>query len=269
MKKRWTTIFIFLSIFYTSQAFATCNRTSLVNGRDGVTAPISFGVVNLASVYLEPVGTLLASTVVPPTNYTYGGATADSILWTCDVTDLPSLQFLIATNGDDRVGGYWDLGKDDGIPDVFATYFQYVGLKQSMAGVTLTRFWQAIPITSYDEVNGKINIRLKDIPLLYAELYRISQLAPQSGSGSHYCGSGVSGQISSGSYNRCTQPNSYIVLQGPGLNYDPVGSDSNTNYHFWANYGIGYGMREGNTLSSVSTCVARSATPWFLLMRLE
>lgn len=259
MKKLWATIFIFLSIFYTSQAFATC-RKGVTNTRDGNIAQINFGTVNLASVYLEPVGTLLASTVVPPTNYTYAGANADSVLWVCDIVDLPNIQFLVATNGDDRVGGYWDLGIANGIPNVYATYFQYVGLRQSMAGVTITRFWQAIPVTSYAVVKGKIHIRLKDIPPLYAELYRMSQLAPQSGSGSHYCGSGASGQVSSGLYS-CTQPNAYIQLQGPGIRGDQPGEDSNNHHQFWgADNGFGYGMR-GNTLHSIATCVARSATP--------
>jgi type 1 fimbria pilin len=260
MKKLWVTVLFILSIFYSSQVFATCARTGVSQTEDGRSALINFGTVNLASAYLEPVGTLLASTVVPPTNYTYGGANADSVLWVCDTADLPNIQFLVATNGDDRVGGYWDLGAADGMPNVYATYFQYVGLRQSMAGVTITRFWQAIPVTSYAVVKGKINIRLKDIPPLYAELYRLSQLAPQRGSGSYYCGSGASGQISSGSYS-CTQPNAYIQLHGPGIRGDQPGEDSNDHHQFWGvDNGFGYGMR-GNTLRSIATCVARSATP--------
>lgn len=254
--------FILLSLLSTSQIFAKCSvNTKVANARDHNAALIHFGVVNLASVYLEPVGTLLASTVVPPTNYIYNGANAESILWTCDVADLPNIQFLVATNGDDRVGGFWDLGAADGIPEVYATYFEYVGLKQSIAGVTVTRYWQAIPVMSYEQVNGKINIRLKDIPPLHAELYRVSQLAPESGSGSHWCGSSASGQKSSGVYS-CEQPNAYIQLQGPGLTGDKPGEDANNHYRFYgANNGYGYAMR-GNTLESVATCVARSATPF-------
>ena len=30
---------------------------------------------------------------------------------------------VFATNGDDRVGGYYDLGAQDGNPNYYATYF--------------------------------------------------------------------------------------------------------------------------------------------------
>lgn len=66
----------------------------------------------------SPVGTVLGKAIVPPTNYTYGSATAASVLWECDASDLPNIYFLVATNGDDRVGGYWDLGAQDGMPNV-------------------------------------------------------------------------------------------------------------------------------------------------------
>lgn len=255
MKKLWALLIIFLSLFST-QTFATCARQSTTNTSDGATAIINFGTVNLASAYLQPVGTLLSSIVVPPTNFTYNNVTASSVLWICDVTDLPNMQFLVATNGDDRVGGFYDLGATDGIPDTYATYFQYVGLRQKMGGITVTRYWQAIPITTYEIVGSKVHIRLQDIPPLYAELYRVSQLAPNAAA-SNFCGT----QVSSGSYT-CMQPNAYIQLQGPGLTGDKPGQDSAYNFLFWGAYnGFGYSMRSANTLSQVSTCVARSATP--------
>ena len=255
-------ILILLGFFLSIFAHANCTKVGNFLATDGTTAPIVFGKVNLTSLYLQPVGSLMGSAVVPPTSYTYGGANASTVFWECDLTDLPNIQFLVATNGDDRVGGYWDLGGlYDGLPNVYATYYKYVGLKQTMDGVVLTRYWKSLPVKNYQTVGSKIRIRLQDIPSLYAELYRVSRLAPQSGSGSAYCGTGIDNQITVGSYT-CIQPNAYIQLKGPGLTSDNVGEDSNTNYRFWGvNNGIGYGMRTGNSLANQPTCVARNATP--------
>ncbi len=60
----------------------------------------------MTDTYFAPAGSLLATTVAPPTNYTSGGATGSSVLWECDATDLPNIYFLVATNGDDRVGAF-------------------------------------------------------------------------------------------------------------------------------------------------------------------
>lgn len=243
-------------------SYAQCSKSTVSHVEDERTAIINFGKINLTAQYLQPPGTLLASTVVPSTAFTFGGANAQSILWSCDVADLPSIYFLVATNGDDRVGGYWETGAYDGLTAVYATWWQYVGLKQSMSGVEISRFWQKIPISSYFENKGKIHIRLMDIPPLEASLYKISQLPPVSGSGSNYC----SPMAATGIYT-CLQPNSYIQLAGDpkvsfSFNHDMPGQDSNVSYTFWgADNGFGYGMRSSGTLVKSETCVVRNTTP--------
>lgn len=254
---------------------AKCTKTSVAQAADNKTALIQFGKINLTDTYFTPVGSLLATTVVPPTNYTSGGATGESVLWECDLTDLPNIYFLAATNGDDRIGGYYDIGEPDGLNDVYPTWFAYVGIKQTMAGVTLTRYWQKVPITSYATVGDKIQIRLQDIPPLQAELYRISTL-PGTGAVSSYCGnnntdgSGIAYAKPSGVLYSCTQPNSYIELSGESgiipFAHDEPGEDSSTHFDFWgSNNGFGYGMRTANKLYTNATCVARSATPAVML----
>ncbi|WP_202741114.1 fimbrial protein [Acinetobacter sp. 'aerobic (ED)'] len=241
-------------------ANATCTKSGVLNSYDYNTAVMRFGTINLTSTYFQPVGSLIARLAVPPTNFSATGAKPSTVLWQCDITDLPRIKFLVATNGDDRVGGFWDIGAKDGIPNVFATYYKYIGLKQTMDDLVINRYWQAIPVKNYITIGNKIQIRLQDLPTLYAELYRVSSLPPSSGSGSNYCG----GQITTGTYS-CTQPNSYIQLSGPGLESDIEGSDSNWNYRFWgAHNGFGYGMRLGNQLYNDVTCVARNATPLVL-----
>lgn len=254
-----------------SPLWATCTSSGISQTEDYLTALIPFGKINLFDTYFSPVGTLLSSVVVPPTNYTYGGATSSSVLWTCDESDLSAIYFLVATNGDDRVGGYYDIGATDGLSDVYATYFAYVGLKQTMSGVVLTRNWKKVPVTTYATSGTKIQIRLQDIPALQAELYRVSSL-PGTSPASYYCGNnntdgfGIVYGTTSGVTYSCTQPNSYIQLVGPGLAHDEIGEDSATHYDFWGvDNGFGYGMRAVNRLYNTPTCVARSATPLVLL----
>ncbi len=257
--------------------WSRCTKTSATQTEDDRTAIIPFGKVNLTDTYFMPVGSLLASVVVPPTNYTYGGTTASTVLWECDEADLPGIYFLVATNGDDRVGGYYDLGGVDGLTDVYATWFAYVGLRQTMSGVTLTRYWQKVPLTSWNTTsNGKIQIRLQDIPPLHAELYRISTL-PGMSAKSSYCGnnntdgSGIAYGKSVGTIYSCIQPNSYIQLSGDSsvsfaFARDTVGQDSAIYFNSWgADNGFGYGMRSGNAIYNVTTCVARSADPVVML----
>lgn len=262
-------------------AGATCTNTRVTQTEDYNVAPIPFGKINLTDTYLQPVGTQLASVVVPPTNYTTGGANGDSVLWECDAADLPYIYFLVATNGDDRVGGFYDIGGIDGLSDVYATWFAYVGIRQSMSGVTLTRHWQKVPITSYaTSSTGKIQIRLQDIPPLVAELYRISSL-PGTSAASAYCGNnntdgvGIGYASATGRNYYCqntvqTQPNAYIQLSGDSnvtfrFGRDLAGEDSAYHFDFWgADNGFGYGMRLANTLYALPTCVARNATPQVL-----
>lgn len=56
--------------------------------------------------------------VTPPANYTYNGATG---ALGCDASDLPNIHFLVAINGDDRTGGYYNIGDVDGLTNVYAT----------------------------------------------------------------------------------------------------------------------------------------------------
>ena len=258
--------FILMLGLLSLQAWGRCTRTGLSNASDSVTALIPFGKVNLYDTYFYPVGSLLGSAIVPPTNYTYGGVNALSVLWTCDTTDLPNISFLVATNGDDRVGGFYNIGTADGLSDVYATYFAYVGIKQSMNGVVLTRYWKRIPLKTYGVSGNKIQIRLMDIPVLRAELYRVSTL-PGTAARSAFCGNnnsagaGIVYGTATGAPYSCIQPNSYVQLSGPGLPHDEEGEDSAIHYDFFASNGIGYGMRNVNRLYNTPTCVARSATP--------
>ena len=263
------TVLLVLGATLGTNAEATCRR--VYNGSqvyDGNSAQLTFGRVNLTSTYLQSVGTQLGSVVISPA--TAPGLNSETVLWECDVSDAENIYEVFATNGDDRVGGYWEIGNgsgasvNDGLPGHYATWFPYVGIKLTHlnSGKVFTRYWQDAKITQYDTVGSKIQIKAKHLSMIQGDLARVSSLPPASGSGSNYCG-GQAASSGSGTYSyTCTQPNGYVQFRGGGIASDPIGSDSNTNYNFWgAANGIAFGMRSASSISYTATCVARNVTP--------
>ena len=146
-------------------AYATCTRVNTTDaGCDSCGVGIGLGNVNITSTYLQPVGTPLATSVFRITSASRFSS-EDLVLYECDLADAGSIYEVFATNGDDRVGGYYDLGSTDGYQNYFATYFPYVGIKLTHvnSGNEFTRFWQQYPITSYATSGNKIQIRVKDL----------------------------------------------------------------------------------------------------------
>lgn len=277
MKNNYLITLFILLILSSAPVRANCTKTSVPRTGDSHTALIPFGKINLTDTYLQPVGTQLATVIVPSTNYTDDGASGASVLWQCDAADVKSVYFLVATNGDDRIGGFYDIGAANGLHDVYATWFGYVGIRQSMSGVSFSRYWKKVPLTTYATTSeGKIQIRLQDIPPLVAELYRVSTL-PGMASPSHFCGDnnndgkGIGLASPAGRLYSCNQPNSYIQLSGDSnvkfsFAHDNAGEDSSTLYRFFgANNGYGYSMRTANSLFQADTCVARNTTPLVIL----
>jgi len=228
-------------------------------------AKIPFGRVNLASAYLQPSGTLLASVSVPPTSYTHGGASAETWLWRCDKEDEDKLHFLVAVNADARFGGWHVMGGDN-VPDgVHATWFDYVGLRLSIGDHHLHRYWRKIELQGYETVPGnagkeKIEIRLKHLPTLQAELYRLGSPVPSDG---HRwdCSASRPPPSQVGNSYECNEPGGYIQLVGPGLRHDKDGEDARTRYDFWgAHNGFGYTLHKSLILSNTPACVTRSAS---------
>ncbi|WP_024655939.1 fimbrial protein [Pseudomonas syringae USA007] len=250
-------------------AQANCARTAGgYNGwavADGNSVQIKAGRINLTSSYLQPAGTPLATTITSA-NDPLGWET---VLFECDLKDKDDLYELFSTNGDDRLGGYWETGNgsgtaiNDGLPGVYATFFPYVGLKITHmdSGKVFTRYWQESKITRYDVVGNKLQVKTKHLSALKSELIKVSDNPPLSGSSSNWCGYQAPTNVASADYT-CVQPNAYVTFKAPGFIYDKVGSDHNTNYYFWgvAN-GIAYGLRGSATLTFTPTCVARNVTP--------
>ncbi|WP_236722684.1 fimbrial protein [Pantoea latae] len=273
MKRLTILCALLLAFLTTSVANANCTRRSYIDaGCDSCGVGIGLGNVNLTSAYLQPVGSPLGSTVFRITSaarYT----SEDLVLYECDAADAGSIYEVFATNGDDRVGGFYDLGATDGNDNYFATYFPYVGIKLTHlnSGTVFTRYWQAYPITSYATSGDKIQIRVKDFSPIRADLIRLSTLP--AGGVSNYCGYrssdltyGMASTSSTASYS-CIQPNGYVTFKGPGISSDPIGSDSAYNYATWGTgrwIAMGMGTAPVSTLSYNVTCVARNVTPLVL-----
>ncbi|WP_049621703.1 fimbrial protein [Frateuria defendens] len=238
---------------------ARANCWVVTNGviPNGSSAQLKFGNVNLASAYLQPVHTLLATATASASGFT--GWSDETVIWRCLKSDADALYLLVATNGDDRVGGYW-YDQDDN-RYIFATQFRYVGIRQTMAGVEVTRWYNKVPLNGYDVVGDLIEIKAKHIPPLVGELYRISWLPPESGAPGCWCGCTNGSLIAQGNYG-CLEPTAYVQLVGPGITHDNVGDDSARQFVFWgAGNGVAYGMRNATYLVHNNTCVVRNVTP--------
>ncbi|UAN54677.1 fimbrial protein (plasmid) [Serratia sp. JSRIV002] len=258
-----TTVLALLAmlLFGSSAAKALCIRVNpgLNAGYDLTGVGTSLGRINLTNSYLQPVGSPLGSSVFRfSDSATY--PSPDTVLYECDLTDAGKINEVFATNGDDRLGGYYDLGSKDGNPGYYATAFPYVGIRLTHldSGKIFTRYWQSAPITRYATVGSKIQVRVKDFSATKADLIKLSSLPGNFGS---WCSMTPVNVVSS---YICAQPNGYVTFQGPGIDSDPIGSDSATSFAAWwtGRYqAIGMGTAPASSISYTPTCVARNVTP--------
>ena len=254
----------------TAESWANCvgngSGRQYLSVADASMAKMHLGVVNLGgSSYMQPVGSVLATAVIPSTAYTYNGVTASSVLWVCDLADLHALYFLVATNGDERRSGQWEGGADFNMDDVYYTYFNWVGIRAQMGGTVIGRHYRRVPLGTYDVVGNKVHIRLGDIPPLHVQLHRLKNQHPPS-AGGDACGASGAPAAPPGRNYGCAQPSVYIQLKGPGIGSDEEGADSASSYAFWwATNGFGYGLWNSATFVDQPTCRVNMATSvvWF------
>jgi len=259
------------ALVLSAASWAKCDiKGPTTTTNDQSAAKIRFGRVNMTHPMLQPPGTLLDRTVVPAHHFNAGGP--DTVLWECDMVDVQNnaVHFMVATNGRDKVGGFWDIGGQDGLFAVYATWWRNVGIRMTMAGVTVARRWAAVPLTSYQQSGNKARIRVRDIPDMVVELFRISRLPPGAGR-TDLCAVGANnggmGQASgSGTAYNCAAPSAYIQLAGPGMGdtrRDYVNQDSADNRDFFSvGNGFGYTLwGSGTMLSNNNSCVLRNNTP--------
>ncbi|WLI76566.1 fimbrial protein [Kosakonia sp. H02] len=228
---------------------------------------LGLGTVNVSSLAIHPVGTPLGASVVTfANNPRYKGP--DSVLWVCDIADKNNIFEIIATNGDDRNGGFFDLGAADGYPNYYGTLFSHVGIRliHVNSGTPFTRYFQRIPMKNYlvSPDGTQIYIRVKDFSPIRADLIRLSSESPYGVAPTDWCAKRY--QITTGTYT-CVQPNAYVSFCSPGSTqaYCDAG-DSAYDWNGWLmdNWmavNMGNATVPGATLVATPTCVAKSVTP--------
>ncbi len=248
---------------------ASCTRNVAVAGYDGQGMNTGLGNINVTDNYIQPPGSIIATSVV---NYApgYSYPSPDTVIYTCDQTDVGSIYEMFATNGDDLYGGFYTIGTEDGLSGFYQNKIHYTGIKLTHlnSGQTFLRTWQQYPITSYLVDGTKIKIRAKDFSAIKVEIAKVSSAGYTSGAASNYCGTGWQ---AAGSY-ACTQPNGYVIFKGPGTGSTPaIGSDSASNYQGWPTHwtSIGLGTPPKTNVTMNTTCVARNVTPTILFQTMS
>lgn len=247
---------------FSLNASANCQWKGRNIGGDNYGASLRFGNINMTNNYIQPAGTLLATSVislVPAQNW----SDPEAVIYECDLADVGSIFEVFTTNGDSNVGGWTNLGDN-----YFQTYFPYTGLKliHVDSGQEFTRIWKQVALKKYDTVGSKIQIKGKHFSQIRAELIKTANMDSSAGPASWGC-TGPAAVTYTGSYS-CNQPNGYVVFKGPGMDVPEAGLDSAYNYQTWGSgrY-MAFGMNTSPvaTLTRKNTCAVRNVTPYVLL----
>ncbi|MBS0054584.1 fimbrial protein [Yersinia sp. Marseille-Q3913] len=243
----------------TLPSYAQCIWKGANIGGDNYGASLQLGNINMTSNYIQPVDSILASSIISlvPARF---WADPEAVIYECDIADKESIFEVFATNGDSNVGGYTNMGDN-----YFQTFFPYTALKliHVDSGIEFSRIWQQVPLKKFDVVGNKIQIKGKHFSQIRAELKKVGSVDRNPGPSTWGC-PGPAADNYSGSYT-CNQPNGYVVFKGPGMPVPEAGYDSATNYQTW---GSGRYMAFGMNTSPVAvltrknTCVVRNVTPY-------
>ncbi|RAY88587.1 hypothetical protein DP190_00455 [Enterobacter cloacae] len=259
LRTRGLLLLSLLLITTTFNASATCVRKDFSDsGGDLYGTSLRLGNINLTSDDLQPVGTVLATSVVnlfPSVGLT----NPDTVMFECDLADANNIYQAFATNGDSNVGGFTNFGDN-----YFQTFFRYTALKLTNveSGVEFTRIWQKVPITHYATVGNKIQIRGRDFSPIRAELIKTDKYDPTPATNSFGC-PGPSAIGYTGNYT-CPQPNGYVAFSGPGVELAELGHDANLDWTSWGlvrYYALGMNLGPVSTLTNNNTCGVVSTTP--------
>lgn len=258
----------FTCVVLSAPVQARCERNSYAEYPmtpilDNGSAQFWFGRINLSNVALQPVGTILGSATA--TAGQARGISDETVLWKCDIADKDELYEVFATNGDDRVGGFSEIGAADGLPGFYQSWFPYVAIKAThvRSGKVISRLYQSAKLTEYEvSADGKkILIKAKHMSPIKAELARVST-ADSTGWPGNWCPGKPAVAGANAAIYTCTQPNVYVSFRGPGYTAnDQDGADSARQWRFFPTNGVAFGMRQGASLSTTASCVVRNATP--------
>lgn len=249
----------FTLLCMTLPSYAQCVWKGANIGGDNYGASLQLGNINMTSNHIQPVGSILASSIISlvPARF---WPDPEAVIYECDLADKDSLFEVFATNGDSNVGVYTNMGSN-----YFQTFFPYTALKliHVDSGIEFTRIWQQVPLRKYDVVGNKIQIKGKHFSQIRAELKKVGLVDRTPGPATWGC-PGPAADNYSGSYTY-NQPNGYVVFKGPGMPVPEAGYDSATNYQTWGTgryMAFGMNTSPNAILTRKNTCVVRNVTPY-------
>lgn len=108
----WRGLQLFLSLGLLAIAlpsYAQCVWKGANIGGDNYGASLQLGNINITSDYIQPVDSILASSMISlvPARF---WSDPEAVIYECDLADKDSLFEVFATNGDSNVGGYTNMG---------------------------------------------------------------------------------------------------------------------------------------------------------------
>ncbi|KWF27194.1 fimbrial protein [Burkholderia pseudomultivorans] len=218
--------------------------------------------INVNTSSFVPEGTLLASLVSPIYNLGANGVgsySPEQVLFRCSPDSAGTMFEYFTTNADNASAGGTDVSAVSGIPGTYQSRYAGVVFRVTNAttGQTVTRYWQARPLTDLDvDSQGWFLVKAKNFSAYKVELFKCST-----------CPSG--GYQSTGAWLE-TQPFAYSAFRGGASGTIPssglsVGADSAVQYSGWYGSWPGAINPYGNiTVRRSATCAVTNTTPMIL-----
>lgn len=216
--------------------------------------------VNINNNTFQAAGSLLASGVV---SFLQAGShpySAEQILFRCNASDAGNLFEYYATNGDSWLAGYNEVGGAYGLPEVYQTYAQGMGLRATnlVTGEYYSRYWKARQLTNLDtDSQGWILVKAKNFSDTKVELFRLDNTNPYGA----WVGTGPL---------IWTQPATYIAFRGGSMSAGlSVGADSSVVYPGFYGYWPGaVSLHNRISIRRSATCSVTNVTPMVIFPRI-
>ena len=216
-------------------------------------------VINVSAPSFQPYGTLIASAVVPFTQYgSTAGYNPEYVFFRCQAGD--AVYEMWSTNGDNVYSGWYDggdsVGNSLGLHDAYRTAWPNLLLRLTHldTGEAFSHVWRERQLTGLDiDSRGYQLVKAKNLSAVRAEVFS----APRDPTYNYYSATAASQLYA------YAQPAAYIAIKGPGLLYPRVGHTHYGNYSGWyENWPGALGLYNKVTLKRYPTCSVSSVTPY-------
>lgn len=214
-------------------------------------------MINVSDANFQPDGTLIASSVAPPTQYgSTAGYDPERVFFRCAAGD--AVYEMFSTNADDLFSGWYrggdSVGNSIGLQAAYRTAWPNVLLRLTYVetGEYFTDIWRERLLRGLDiDSRGFQLVKAKNLSAVRAELFRAPLEATR------YYSPTTASQLYA-----FTQPAGYTAIKGPGLSYPRVGVSHYGNYDGWHhNWPSAISLYNKVTLKRYPTCAVTNVTP--------